>query len=429
MQPFWEIVASNALLVVVLAAGAALLGRVWKNPLCLHLLWVFVLLKLMTPPLVTVPIASLTKPIARTSRVDASRPEPVFTTAAEERRSPLHDFVISESSHSDRNIATIADGLQRMPWFLIFGWGWGVGIVAFASSQAYRIVHFQNLLRSGRTPSSTLLDMAEETSKQLGLKRIPEIRLLPVCVSPLVWSLGGRPRVFLPSALFEQLDGAAQRAILAHELAHVRRGDHWIRLLEMVFTALFWWHPIVWLAARQLQKLEDQCCDAMVVDLAPRSAKSYAVALLDTLDFLCDRPSIAAPLGAMAANPSVSLTRRIEMLKNRSWTTRWTLGRLMLVLTVTALPMALAFGQEPPESYETPYSDSHPLLAPPTPGPPPQAPERSFKQAATGFNKKAAEDAIDRSQPSDSPRTSEFPYSIEFEQGATLELPLEPDPC
>ena len=56
MQFFLEIVASNALRVVVLAAGVALLGRVWKNPLCLHLLWVLVLLKLVTPPIVTVPV-------------------------------------------------------------------------------------------------------------------------------------------------------------------------------------------------------------------------------------------------------------------------------------------------------------------------------------------------------------------------------------
>ena len=172
--------------------------------------------------------------------------------------------------------------------------------------------------------------------------------MLPVCVSPLVWSLGGRPRVFLPAALFERLDGAAQEAILAHELAHVRRKDHWVRLLEVVITTLFWWHPVVWWAARQLQELEDQCCDAMVVDLAPHGAKSYATALLDTLDFLCER-SIAAPLGATAAKSSISLTRRIAMLKNRSWTARLTFGRLMLLLTVAALPMALAFGQKPPK--------------------------------------------------------------------------------
>ena len=57
MQDFLQIVASNAIVVVVLAAGVTLLGRVWRNPACLHLLWMCVLLKLVTPPLLTVPVA------------------------------------------------------------------------------------------------------------------------------------------------------------------------------------------------------------------------------------------------------------------------------------------------------------------------------------------------------------------------------------
>ncbi|MGW8256603.1 MAG: M56 family metallopeptidase, partial [Thermoguttaceae bacterium] len=182
-----------------------------------------------------------------------------------------------------------------------------------------------------------------------GLSRVPLIRLLPVRVSPLVWSLGSRPRVYLPVALFDNLDTAAQEAILAHELAHVRRKDHWVRLLETVIITFFWWHPVVWLAARRLHELEDQCCDAMAVDLAPHSAKSYATALMDTLDFLCER-SIVAPLGATAAKSSISLRRRIAMLKNRSWTARWTFGRFAILLAVAALPMAVAFGQKPPEA-------------------------------------------------------------------------------
>ena len=56
MHTFWEITASNALLVAVLALGVALLGRFWKNPAAMHLLWVLVLLKLVTPPLAILPV-------------------------------------------------------------------------------------------------------------------------------------------------------------------------------------------------------------------------------------------------------------------------------------------------------------------------------------------------------------------------------------
>ena len=88
MQPFWEIVASNALVAVVLATGVALLGRIWKNPSCLHLLWMLVLLKLVTPPVMTIPVAlpvgqappapedhTAGQPVAQQSHVDPSGQE------------------------------------------------------------------------------------------------------------------------------------------------------------------------------------------------------------------------------------------------------------------------------------------------------------------------------------------------------------------
>ena len=50
MYAFWGIIASNAIVAMILAIGAVLLGRVWKNAAAIHVLWVVVLLKLFTPP-------------------------------------------------------------------------------------------------------------------------------------------------------------------------------------------------------------------------------------------------------------------------------------------------------------------------------------------------------------------------------------------
>ncbi len=368
MQPFWEIVASNALLVVVLAAGVALLGRVWKNPLYLHLLWIFVLLKLVTPPLLTVPLplpAGRVLPASeehatdwhmtrqsQSSQVEVSGQETAAVTVA----TPEGDSPISAGT----TIGTVSH-LSGVSWLTIFAWIWGVGIVLFAFGHACRIVQFRRLLSRGAAPSSAVLDMAERIAGRLGLRRVPPIRMLPVRVSPLVWSLGGRPRVFLSAALFERLDAAAQEAILAHELAHVRRGDHWVRLLEMVVVTLFWWHPVAWWAACQLQELEDRCCDCEVVAMSPHGVKSYATALLDTLDFLSER-SVAAPLGATAAKSSNSLARRIIMLKNRTPDMRLTVGRLAIVVAAAIVPMAVAFGQKPPEVAKPAKSSEKPVV-------------------------------------------------------------------
>jgi hypothetical protein len=142
--------------------------------------------------------------------------------------------------------------------------------------------------------------------------------------------------------LFAQLDPPAQEAIVAHELAHIRRRDHWVRLLELTITTLYWWHPVAWWACRVLRELEEQCCDSMVLGAVAWDGRAYATALVDTLDYLCDR-SLALPPVATGANALASLSRRIKMLKNPTPVRPLTVGRLLLLLTVAAVPMTLAF--------------------------------------------------------------------------------------
>src|SRR5205085_2360482 len=82
----------------------------------------------------------------------------------------------------------------------------------------------------------------------------------------------GRPRVLLPAALWARLSEAQRDALLLHELAHLRRGDHWVRRLELAVLGLYWWLPTVWWARREIQRAEEECCDAWVVWASPRSA-------------------------------------------------------------------------------------------------------------------------------------------------------------
>ena len=51
-----------------------------------------------------------------------------------------------------------------------------------------------------------------------------------------------------PAGLDCRLKGEGRRAVLAHELAHLRRRDHWVRRLEMVAAVFHWWNPLFWLA-------------------------------------------------------------------------------------------------------------------------------------------------------------------------------------
>lgn len=355
MDTFWEIVASNAGLVVVLAIGVAILGRVWKNPAGLHILWVLVLLKLFIPPLITIGVPfPVDAPGSRTQQ-QTDNGEANWVAVATHAEMPTgmdqNARQSSLASTDDRaSNGTAPDERRSLSWLTVFAWTWGMGTVVLASGQMYRVVRFRKVLRAARPAPAPVGEMADQIGRQLGLRRIPKILIVPIRVSPMVWSVGGRAQVILPNDLWERLESGGRETILAHEMAHVRRRDHLVRLLELISTALFWWHPVVWWASRELRELEERCCDAMVLDTAPDVARSYAIGLLSTLDFLSES-STALPLGATAAKPAVSLARRIEMLKNhRRSVARLTFGRVLLLATAAAIPMSLALAAESPRT-------------------------------------------------------------------------------
>jgi len=113
------------------------------------------------------------------------------------------------------------------------------------------------------------------------------------------------------------LSASQQAGIIAHELAHFRRGDHWTRWLEFLVVGLYWWHPVAWFARRQLQQAEEFCCDAWVLRLFPDQARGYAQALLATVDFLSEVQT-PAPAGASGFGHVRSLQRRLEMILKRT---------------------------------------------------------------------------------------------------------------
>jgi len=88
--------------------------------------------------------------------------------------------------------------------------------------------------------------------------------------------------------------------------------------------------------------------DGLVLRTFPHGAGAYATAIVDTLDFL-SRQSLAVPLVAIGARSGVSIARRIKMLKSPASVAPLTVGRLLLLAAVAALPMALGFAAESPQ--------------------------------------------------------------------------------
>src|SRR5262249_59937511 len=113
---------------------------------------------------------------------------------------------------------------------------------------------------------------------QVGV-RPPDVCLLPGIASPLVFGLA-RPRLLWPATLSDGLSAECQRAVIVHELAHLRRRDHWVGWLRTVAGCWWWWNPVYWFVSRQLGCNAELACDAWVVAALPEARRSYAEALL-----------------------------------------------------------------------------------------------------------------------------------------------------
>lgn len=120
-----------------------------------------------------------------------------------------------------------------------------------------------------------------------------------------------RPVILVPAAALAGLDWRAFEALLAHELAHIRRHDYLVNLLQTAVDTLLFYHPAVWWASRLVRMERENCCDDIAAGICGDRV-IYARALIDLEEL---RPSCAA--FAMSAGGG-SLTGRIQRLLGAS---------------------------------------------------------------------------------------------------------------
>lgn len=358
MNRILEIGLSNAVVATGLALLAALVGRLVRRPALAHVLWLLVLLKLVTPAFWAVPVSwpQAFAPPARTPDPDLVAPSPAVSQEAAPQGEDIASLreweAVSDISEADatnrREVEptqtsweTAKASLAGIPWISVIAAGWLAGAVVVLAIAGWRVACFHRLLRFGRRAPASLQEEAHQLARQLGLAWCPQLWIVPGSVAPLVWAVGGAARLVLPSHLLERLGRQQRETLLAHELAHVLRRDHWVRWLELVVTALYWWHPAAWWARREIQQLEEECCDAWVVLTLPDAVRSYARTLLETVNFLADARPALPPVASGFGYVSL-LKRRLNMILSQPPSPRLSWPALLGALLFGALVLPAA---------------------------------------------------------------------------------------
>lgn len=334
----------NTVTLVVWTLVAALACRAAKRrPVLQHVLWTLVMVKLLLPPLVAAPrtlVDSL--PLAAIDTVQdalAASPDSLAERlshgqqfaqesgtfglgreADEPGRASVAPAVAPTTATSRR--ATPESRLQFYPeWATVsLAWFarrwreslvvvWLLAAAAVWARQAWSVVCFQMRVRSGEPPPIWLDEIVKDVARRLAI-RPPAVQISGGIGSPLIWCCG-RPRLLWPRELAHGLNLPWQ-AIVTHELAHVKRRDHWVGWLELAATGLWWWHPAFWYVRRELHASADLACDAWALAISGEPGRTYAAGLVDVAQG-CS-PPCAAPALALGWGAGRTFQRRLTMI-------------------------------------------------------------------------------------------------------------------
>lgn len=285
-------------------------------------IWMLVFVKLLLPPSLCVPTGigywlgqRETPPAPAVVSRPIETPEPQVSMNAElpdavpaiQVTEPASTFV--EASQS------IARSRASLTWrggvFLL----WVGGVVVFVGLVVQRWRFVRRLISRSEPASEDQIDLLEQCRRRMNVRSPVFLRVLPDACSPAVCGLL-HPVILSPRTLLDRLPPEGLKAVLIHELAHVKRGDLWINSLQTVLQAAYFYNPLVWLASAIVRRVREQAVDEMAIVALDAEARSYGNTLIDIAEMAFLRPSPALRLIGVAESRK-SLEGRLKHMMTR----------------------------------------------------------------------------------------------------------------
>lgn len=240
-----------------------------------------------------------------------------------------------------------------LPW-LIAAWTAGVAVMSLRLAGGW--LWMQRLRWLDAVPVEAHWQRClGELVQRLAIKR--PVRMMKSLAVEVPMVLGWlRPLILVPAAIFTAMEPQALEAILAHELAHVRRHDYLVNLLQSVVEVLLFFHPAVWWLSAQVRAERENCCDDIAVSLCG-DPLLYARALAALEEI---RPTLESnPSLALAATGGTLMNRIRRILAPKLPPSPAARAGLLAALAVSMLGAAstLGFRQQDPAPKAEPQAE------------------------------------------------------------------------
>lgn len=187
---------------------------------------------------------------------------------------------------------------------LVLIWSTGVLFLSVWSLGGWAIA--QRRKRRGEPLARAWQDRVDVLAGRLGIRRTVALCRSALLETPVVigWI---KPVILLPISALTSLTTEQIEMIIAHELAHIRRHDYIVNLVQTAVETLLFYHPAVWWVGRKIRAEREHCCDDLAVACCG-DAVEYARALAQLEEVRCSAPAFAM---AATGGPLLSRVRRL----------------------------------------------------------------------------------------------------------------------
>ena len=253
----------------------------------------------------------------------------------------------TELSATNRDVTPGVANTSRLAWirdaspFAVVLSIWFAVALAVIASLAYATLSLRRIVRNSiALTGPEWLDTVWEISDRIGLETAP--RLLQSRETKMPFACGVlHPTVVLPVES-ESWSPERRTAVLLHELAHVRRKDLFGHTVGRIACAVYWFHPLVWTAAKRLRSESERACDDLAL-MCGTHAADYAEHLLDIVTSV---RGDSTPMVALAMARRKEFEGRmlaiLDPQLSRSSPNRWKAGALVGSLGVLAILVGAA---------------------------------------------------------------------------------------
>lgn len=352
-RTLWALSWQIGVLVAVIWLASLVSRR--ASPNFRYWLWCIVLVRLCVPATLALP-AGVSGDIRRA--VETSLP-PAFVAAQRAAMQPVAPrpgtgdsipvAASSDAPESQSGTRVVSGTFPELSLGAKFALGWTLvflGLLSLTAAKSLRVGRM--LKRWPEVQRPELLSLIDSLRSRCAIGRAIRVRMFPAAQpsqGPAVIGIW-RPTILLPAAAAERWSLDELEPVLLHELAHVKRWDLLVNLVQTIIQAAYFFHPLVWLVNARIRQERELVCDDLAVLHSGGRCKRYSQSFVRVLEETSDDAPFLEVAGVGMTERRKPLARRIVRMMSKDYRFYRPLGWFSALMLLLMSGIAIAVASE-----------------------------------------------------------------------------------